>query len=86
MDKKQLKKWQEIYSVAMRIGEYRPWELISEENALVYFTKDGKQVYLFKIWGNTFDFCGISCYSGFKGYMSPHNLITNSQKNIRIKL
>lgn len=81
MNKKQLEKWQEIYSLAMMIGEYSPWEIINEKTAFIYFAKDGKHAYIFKILGNTFGNCGIACYPGFDEYISAHRLMLENPKN-----
>ncbi|MBE6715560.1 MAG: hypothetical protein E7573_01415 [Ruminococcaceae bacterium] len=78
MNKNQLEVWKKIYGFALSIAEYEPWDTITEKDILFCSSKDEKSVCFFKIWGYTYDYCGISCYFNIKDFYFAHYIEINS--------
>ena len=68
MEQSILEQWAKLYHFAREISKLKPWERLSEADALVYAQKGTKKELVFSILGHEAPFCGIACYPSWTAF------------------
>ena len=68
MEQSILEQWAKLYHFAREISKFKPWERLSEADALVYAQKGTEKELVFSILGHEAPFCGIACYPSWAAF------------------
>lgn len=73
----QLKDWRELYEIAIKIKEIKPWEYLWDMDIITLFLPGVDEPYYFSIMGRAGECYSVGIYEGFNDFEGFMRIIEN---------